>query len=110
MLGKYQRIELVKYDDGSLAYLITGDKVEDCYEVDIQSDCFFNTEFKVLERTTVQEIHSIEDILNFSKTLNLDLSFRYDGTHFVVGGANDCGICQSLEFDWIDNLDKGLSL
>lgn len=102
MLGKYDKIDYVKYNDGTCAYLITGEGAEiNDLEVDIESDCFFNTSFKVIERTTVKIINNIHDIIDFAKGLNIDLYPRYNGTYLLVGGEKDCGIFDNLEYDWI---------
>ena len=104
MLGKYNKIDYVKYDDGAFAYLITGENAEtNNMEVDIESDCDFNTEYRVTERITVRTIYNIHDIIDFAKGLNIDLCPKYNGSYLLVGGSNDCAIFDNLEYDWIED-------
>lgn len=104
MLGKYNKIDYVKYDDGTYAYLITGEGAElDDLEVDIEADCFFNTEYTVTERTTVKNIRNIHDIIDFATSINVDLRPKYNGTYLLVGGSNDCAIYNNLEYNWIED-------
>lgn len=106
MLGKYTKIDYVKYEDGTTAYLITGEEAaSNGFEVDIVSDCDFNTEYTVVERKTACIINNVHDIINFAKNLNTDLSSKYNGAYLLVGGSNDCAILDDLEYDWVANLE-----
>ena len=103
MLGKYKKVDYLKYDDGTFAYLITGEDAErNDFEVDIEADCDFNCSYKVVERTTVRIINAIHDIIDFAKGLDIDLSPKYNGNYLLVGGSNDCAIFDNLEYDWIE--------
>lgn len=101
-IGRYSRIDLVKYDDGSSAYLITGNDIkENGFEVDMASDCWFNTGYEVVERKTVKEISELQDIIDFAQEHGIDLSKNYKDTHLLVGGEKDCAIFSNLEYNWI---------
>lgn len=100
-LGRYDRIDYVTYNDGSKTYLITGTDVDSAFEVDIQSDCWFNTGFDVVERTTVKKLSNVSEIVDFAKTLGIDLTPYYNGRCLFVGGEKDCAVYENLQFDWI---------
>jgi hypothetical protein len=108
MLGKYTRIERVKYDNmpehQAYCYLLTADGLDALnLEVDLESDCYFNTEYLVSKRTKAAEVHCLQDILDFTKNfMHIDISDHYKDGCLIVGGSNDCKIHDNLEFEWID--------
>lgn len=95
MIGKYDRIDFVKYNNGTETFLMCGKDVEENFEVDLKADCFFNTEFEVIERKTVMQITDLRQVIEFVKT-NL-------GMYLLVGAEKDCLVYINLEFDWIEN-------
>lgn len=102
MLGKYNRIDCVKYDDGTFTYLITGEYAErNNLEVDITADCDFNTEFTVVKRITVKTISNIHDVIDFAKGLDIDLQNKFNGTYLLVGSSDDFAIFDNLAYDRI---------
>ena len=107
MIGKYDRIDFVKYNNGTETFLMCGKDVEENFEVDLKADCFFNTEFEVIERKTVMQITDLRQVIEFVKTnLGIDLHFKNyheTGMYLLVGAEKDCLVYIDLEFDWIEN-------
>ena len=69
MIGKYDRIDFVKYNNGTETFLMCGKDVEGNFEVDLKADCFFNTEFEVIE----PPIQSVPDE-NLTRLLQTQIS------------------------------------
>ena len=105
MLGRYDRIDLVRYDDNSIGYLLTGYNVPKDFEVDIEADCYFNTEFEVVERKTVKTLKNINDLLDFTKLIDCNLNARFNGTYLPVGGEKDCYIFSNLDYCWREDYE-----
>lgn len=107
MIGKYSRIEYVKYNDGRFSYIISGDNIDKSFEVDIKDNFCFNTEFDVIDRVTVKTIKNTTDIVSFARThIGVDMyfdNFHGIGQYILVGAERDCIIYCNLEFDWLEN-------
>lgn len=105
-IGEYERIEKVKYNDGTYVHLLTGVGAgSGGFEVELEGNCFFNTEFEVEERTLVLIVNTIQDVLDFAKTLNIDLTPNYNGKYLLVGGEKDMCVFDNLEYNWLENLE-----
>ena len=139
-LGRYNRIELVKLDadDPSTqdwlnkcskeqrqkyefamnnCILLTGNTVVngmkigiDGFEVDLTGDCWFNTEFKVVERKTLAEVETIRDVYDFvnqhkDEYPNMTLYTAAERKDILLaGGVNkDMAIYTDLQFNWAND-------
>ena len=108
MLGKYNRIEQVEYNDGTFGYLLTGDNVPFNFEVDMNSDWFFNTDFIVTKREVAKQVNNLYELLFFCSEHYIDTVFRFNGAYLTIGGERDCYVLHDLSFCWKDDYSSNL--
>lgn len=100
--GKYTRIEKVKFTDGIESFFLTHDGIEPDYEVDLESDFFFN-ELDVAERQFVIDIASLSELLDFCAEHKIALNNRLETGVLYVGGAADMVVNEALEYAWAES-------
>ena len=102
-LGKYTRIEKVKFADGIESFFLTHNGIEPDYEVDLKSDFFFNG-LDVIERQFVMNITSLTELLDFCAKHKISLNNRFKDGVLYAGGAADMAINKALEYAWAETL------
>ena len=89
-------------------FLLTGDNVEDDFEVDLTGEFFFNADFKSLNREVVSVVKNVSEVLDFCKEHDIRIPencFGLGGS-LKVGGERDYILNQEL---YVLGWEEGLS-
>lgn len=104
MLGKYERIDKVIYNDGTEAFLLTHNGADvSGFEVDLKSDFWFNG-VEIVKRETIKTVDTLEEVVRFCKENDIKFDTCYDRLEeniLKVGGEADCFVYDNLEYGWM---------